>query len=98
VPATTDDNPPRFASPARAPKRLRWLWSLVLLGGLFCAVAVISSACYFEMSPPERSCISCHEIQKSYDRWAVSTHREINCKACHGGTFTALKENVTRLA
>ena len=70
---------------------------LGILGGLFVVAAAVGSGSYFELSPPERSCLSCHEIQEPYDRWAQSTHRNVTCKLCHGGTFTALKENVTRL-
>ncbi len=94
-----DDNHQSDPSPRRPrwPGRLRWLGRLALLGGLCAIAAAISSACYFELSPPERSCLSCHEIQEPYNRWAESTHRQITCKACHGGTFTALKENLTRL-
>jgi len=34
-------------------------------------------------------CTLCHEIVPSRDHWAGSSHRNVQCKACHGGLFTA---------
>jgi len=33
-------------------------------------------------------CASCHEIQRSYDQWSLSTHRNVSCRACHGDALT----------
>lgn len=33
-------------------------------------------------------CGRCHEIRPAYDRWSASTHRGVNCSACHGGLLT----------
>lgn len=35
------------------------------------------------------TCAGCHEIQRAYQLWRASTHRNQNCSACHGGLFTA---------
>ena len=68
---------------------LRVLGKLALLGGLFGFMAGAGSLCFFEFAPPERTCLSCHEIQEPYDRWAQSTHREVTCKQCHAGTLAS---------
>ncbi len=73
---------------------------LALFGGLFAAMAGAGSLCFFQFVPPEQTCLSCHEIQEPYNRWAQSTHREVSCKRCHGGTLTSgihgLRENLKR--
>ncbi len=35
------------------------------------------------------ACARCHEIRRSYEQWRVSSHREVECSACHGGLLTA---------
>jgi hypothetical protein len=70
----------------------RWLVlsaKIVLLGGLFLFAAAIGSVGYFEFGSPERTCLSCHELQKSYDRWTHSAHRDVSCKQCHGRTVAS---------
>jgi hypothetical protein len=39
---------------------------------------------YWQTAPPEKTCVSCHEIQGAYDIWAQSPHRDIDCAECHG--------------
>jgi hypothetical protein len=87
-------------------KRIRPRWmirlgTIALFGGLFGCMAVAGSLCFFQFAPPEQTCLSCHEIQAPYDRWAGSTHRTVSCKKCHGGTLTSgihgLEENIKRL-
>jgi hypothetical protein len=34
-------------------------------------------------------CGSCHEISRNVDSWSHSTHRDVNCSACHGSVATA---------
>jgi hypothetical protein len=74
---------------------------LALFGGLFGFAAVAGALCFFQFGPPERTCLSCHEIQTPYDRLALSTHRSVSCKRCHGGTLTSgihgLQENLKRV-
>ena len=43
---------------------------------------------YYEYSGGT-GCARCHEIQPSYDKWRSSTHRNIPCTACHGGSLTS---------
>ncbi len=77
------------------------LLKIALLGGLFAAMAGAGSLCFFQFAPPEQTCLSCHEIQEPYNRWAASTHREVSCKRCHGGTLTSgihgIEENLKRV-
>jgi hypothetical protein len=70
---------------------------LLLFGGLFALCAGAGSLCFFEVGTPEQTCVSCHEIREPYNRWKESSHRQITCKRCHGGTVGAMRENVTRL-
>jgi len=82
----------------------RWivrLGKIALFGGLFAFMAGAGSLCFFQFAPPEQTCLSCHEIQEPYNRWAESVHREVSCKRCHGGALTSgihgLRENLNRL-
>jgi hypothetical protein len=68
--------------------------------GVFLLFTVVGGLGYFEFSPPEKTCISCHEIVPSYGHWTNSIHRSVSCKKCHGGSVTsvhALRENVKRV-
>ena len=49
---------------------------------------------YWNAAPPDRTCMSCHEIEQSYNMWASSAHRDINCIECHG---TALSNGIHSL-
>jgi hypothetical protein len=42
------------------------------------------------------SCSNCHEIAPTVAQWKASSHRNIDCEKCHGGTFQSA--NVNRLA
>lgn len=33
------------------------------------------------------TCSNCHEIAPSADQWKASSHRNVACESCHGGTF-----------
>lgn len=70
---------------------IRWtfLAKAIFVLGVFGVMAGAGSVGYFEFAPPERTCLSCHELREPYDRWASSAHREVNCKRCHGGTVTS---------
>jgi len=77
---------------------------ILRIGGFILAlflVGLISLAAYWSFAPASKNCLSCHEIQASYDAWASSSHRDISCDYCHGGTLTAgihgLRENTGRL-
>lgn len=49
---------------------------------------------YWNSAPPDRTCMSCHEIEQSYTMWTSSSHRNINCIECHG---TALSNGLHSL-
>ncbi|MBN1479604.1 hypothetical protein JXA70_04980 [candidate division KSB1 bacterium] len=46
---------------------------------------------YFSWShaSPEKSCLSCHELQTAYDDWTISSHRDIRCEKCHGTALSS---------
>ncbi len=72
----------------------------LLLAALFLLCMLLGGVGYFEVTPPEKTCVSCHEIQASHMRWTNSAHRAVSCKACHGGSadsWHALKENAKRV-
>ncbi len=77
-------------------RHLTWLLPLTVTG-VFMAAGGIG---YFEFSPPDKTCIKCHEIRRSKDNWAHSAHRNVSCKACHGGSvesINAMKDNAKRV-
>lgn len=77
-----------------------WLLMPAALVGVFLLCTVFGGLGYFELMPPEKTCVSCHEIRASHARWTNSVHRAVSCKACHGGSadsFHALKENAKRV-
>jgi hypothetical protein len=51
---------------------------------------------YWNTASPDRTCGSCHEIGSSVDSQARSSHRNLQCKECHGtalrGGFHSTKE------
>ena len=46
---------------------------------------------YWNSAPPDRTCGGCHEIGKSVNSLAQSSHRDFKCKECHG---TALSNGI----
>ena len=77
-----------------------WYFMPVLLIVVFLGCSFLGGIGYFEMSSPEKTCVSCHEIQVSHDSWTNSAHRNVSCKECHGGSadsWHALKENGKRV-
>ncbi|MBN1927018.1 MAG: hypothetical protein JW798_14390 [Prolixibacteraceae bacterium] len=37
---------------------------------------------------PEKTCMQCHEIVPSAEKWYASAHRDIRCAECHGTAFS----------
>jgi len=71
-----------------------------MTAAVFLVCAVAGGLGYFEFSPPEKTCVSCHEIRASHARWSNSVHRAVSCKMCHGGSANsvhALRENAQRV-
>ncbi|MCF8225941.1 MAG: cytochrome c3 family protein [Bacteroidales bacterium] len=61
------------------------------------AIAVsLSGYAAWNAANPEKTCASCHEINPSLEMWQISSHRDINCKECHGTAmsngFHSIKE------
>lgn len=69
---------------------------VALIGGGFAVCAGIGAFCRFEYGAPDKTCVLCHEIRASRERMAASPHKDVNCKACHGGTLEALGDNLRR--
>lgn len=77
-----------------------WYAMPLATAAVFVLCMALGGIGYFEFTPPEKTCVSCHEIRASHDRWAHSAHRNVSCKACHGDSadsFYALKENANRV-
>ena len=67
----------------------RWKRPAVVFGaGVVIAFLVIPGASVVYESGAGASCARCHEIWPSFEVWTASTHRSVNCKACHGGLLT----------
>lgn len=77
-----------------------WYAFPVLTVAVFLLCTVLGGLGYFEFTPPEKTCIACHEIRPSHAQWTNSVHRNVNCKTCHGGSADsvhALRENAKRV-
>jgi len=46
-------------------------------------LGVVAAAVAITLTNDPRFCASCHTIKPSYESWAVSTHKEVTCVACH---------------
>jgi hypothetical protein len=75
------------SSPTRAApnRRRRICFALAALALPF--VAVFAVSLHYERSSGG-ACASCHEIWQPYSDWHSSSHRNVNCSACHGDVFT----------
>ena len=79
--------------------RARVLTALTTVG-VFLLFSVLGGLGYFGLTPPEKSCVQCHEIRPAHAQWSNSIHRTVSCKTCHGGSADsvhALKENAKRV-
>lgn len=88
--------PPMSRAAARAGRALVGVAAATL--GLLLAAG--GATAYWGTAAPARACLSCHEIQASYDAWASSAHRDISCGDCHGGAASslhALRQNAWRV-
>lgn len=81
-------------------------WRRLVLGvGLYGVVVLVAGALgglgYFHFANPRDTCASCHEMTGVHSNWAVSTHRTVHCRECHGGALTldihVLQSHVDRI-
>lgn len=57
--------------------------------GTIVVLGVVANLGYYGGSTVSGNyCTRCHQIQASYDHWAASGHRNMDCKECHGSAFT----------
>jgi hypothetical protein len=63
---------------------------------IFAPVFILLSGFYvwWNQASPEKTCLSCHEINHAFNTWSASAHREVSCKECHG---TALSNGLHSL-
>jgi endogenous inhibitor of DNA gyrase (YacG/DUF329 family) len=64
---------------------------LIPIALIIITIAFGSFYSYWNSASPERTCSSCHEIGKSVNSMAQSSHRNFHCKECHG---TALSNGI----
>ena len=67
---------------------------LIFSGILLAAVVLLFTYGRWNAASPAKTCARCHEISHSVSLWAESTHRNIECRSCHG---TALSEGIHSL-
>ena len=64
----------------------KWILGITLVAAAV-LLSVPAGGLYFESGKGQR-CTNCHEMQPTYNQWADSSHRGINCDKCHGGALT----------
>lgn len=57
--------------------------SLLFLGAGALALAALASGAGVTVSSNPKFCDSCHEIVPAYEQWRISSHKSVNCLACH---------------
>ena len=80
-------------------RRSRYTWPAALVA-VFMLSTVLGGLSYFELTPAEKTCISCHEIIVAYEQSTNSVHRDVSCKDCHGhsaDSMHAVRENAKRV-
>lgn len=90
----------RLPDPVKSPRARAWFGLPAALVLVFMTCMVLGGLGYYEFTPPEKTCVSCHEIRPSHAHWTNSVHRGVSCKTCHGGTADsvhALRENAKRV-
>lgn len=54
-------------------------WLLIVFLAIFAAAALAGVA----VTNRSVFCVSCHEMRVQYDRWRVSSHKNVPCEECH---------------
>lgn len=70
---------------------------IIVFSFLFLFAAVVAGLARFEFSPPGKSCVLCHELKGTHERWKSSAHKEVGCKSCHGRTIESFGDNIKRV-
>jgi len=60
---------------------------ILIAVAVFAVLLLPAGSVYYQYSGG-RACTRCHEIQTSYDRWHISTHRNTACTECHGSALS----------
>ncbi|MBN1413581.1 MAG: hypothetical protein JW973_00660 [Bacteroidales bacterium] len=71
------------------PKRVRKYFFILLLSLITILLIMETGFVIWNTTDPLKTCASCHEIRNSYETWAISAHREVDCKTCHGTALSA---------
>jgi hypothetical protein len=69
---------------------MRTAGKVLAISALLGAAALLSipaASVYYE-SGGGAGCTRCHEIRPAFDRWRMSSHRNVPCSGCHGDAFT----------
>jgi hypothetical protein len=51
-------------------------------------IATLAGTSWYYGGQDGMGCARCHEIRPLVDAWAHSSHRNVNCKECHGSSFS----------
>lgn len=65
----------------------RKFWLLLGIPIVLLLLAIPVGSIYYSAAGG-KACIRCHEIQPAYDRWMDSTHRNVECRECHGSIYS----------
>lgn len=59
----------------------------VLVVGLALLLTIPAGSIYYAAAGG-KACVKCHEIGPAYEQWHQSSHRNVQCKECHGSIFS----------
>jgi len=75
-------------------RKLKVLFGSVVLIPLVLVIIFFIFYGYWNSASPQKTCMSCHEINQAATLWSHSAHRDVKCKECHG---TALSNGIHSL-
>ena len=61
----------------------------LVFGAVTLFIVLVLSYSLWNTLDPKHTCVSCHEIKESHQKWTQSAHASVRCVECHG---TALSE------
>ena len=71
----------------KAGRTRRKLWLLFAIPLVLLLLAIPAGSIYYSAAGG-KACIRCHEIQPAYNSLMDSTHRNVECRECHGTIYT----------